>query len=207
MFSFSFIYLWVAISTIFSSWIPVTKPLEGISVVKWSVEKSSALRILGSSNFHDFQCDALGYAATDTISFITSTNNTGKIPLKGALKIEINTISCHNYIITRNFRSTLKANEHPYLIVKFLSLERLPDFSNHKDNLKGMVEIELGGVAKKFEIPYKIQKNGQVVILNGQRNFTFSDFEITPPSILGGLVKIYNKFNVEFNLKMIQPLI
>ena len=122
------------------------------------------------------------------------------------MKIEINSISCHNYIITRNFKSTLKASEHPYLIVKFLSLERLPDLSNHKDNLKGIVEIELGGVAKKFEIPYKIQKNGQVVILNGQRNFTFSDFEITPPSILGGLVKIYNKFNVEFNLKMIQPL-
>ena len=207
MFSFSFINLLFVIATIFSSWVPISRPIDGFSVVKWSVEKSSSLRILGSSNLHDFQCDALGYATTDTISFIANNNNSGKILLKGALKIEINSISCHNFIITRNFKSTLKSNEHPYLIVKFLSLERLPDFSNHKDNLKGIVEIELGGVAKKFEIPYKIQKNGQVVILNGQRNFTFSDFEITPPSILGGLVKIYNKFNVEFNLKMIQPLI
>ena len=205
MLSFSFIHLWVAITTLFTFWMPIEKPADAISVVKWSVEKSSALRILGSSNFHDFQCDALGYAASDTISFMPNGNNASRIPLKGSLKIEINTISCHNYIITRNFRTTLKANEHPYLIVKFLSLERSPDFTNHKDNLKGIVEIELGGVAKKFEIPYKIQKNGQVVNLNGQRNFTFSDFEITPPSILGGLVKIYNKFNVEFNLKMIQP--
>lgn len=204
MFNFILINLFVAIATLFSGSPKVTTPPEPSTSVKWAVEKTSALRIMGSSNLHDFQCDALGYAASDTISFIASQNSVGRIPLRGSLKIEINTINCHNFIITRNFRTTLKADEHPYLIVKFLSLDRTPLFINNKDNLKGIVEIELGGVSKKFEIPYKIQKNGQVVILNGQRNFTFSDFEITPPRILGGLVKIYNKFNVEFNLKIIQ---
>lgn len=204
MLYFIFTNLWVAIVSFFSS-IPLEiKSTEPSAVIKWSVEKNSTLRILGSSNLHNFQCDALGYAASDTIIYSSSQHVAGRIPLKGVLKIEINTINCHNFIITRNFRTTLKANEHPYLIVKFLSLERLPMFTNNKDNLKGIVEIELGGVAKKFEIPYKVQKNGQVVILNGQRNFTFSDFEIIPPRILGGLVKIYNNFNVEFNLKIIQ---
>lgn len=204
MLYFILINFWVTIVSFFSS-IPLeNKSTDPSTLVKWSVEKNSTLRILGSSNLHDFQCDALGYAASDTLSFIASQHGAARIPLKGSLKIEINTINCHNFIITRNFRTTLKANEHPYLIVKFLSLERLPSFTNNKDNLKGIVEIELGGVAKKFEIPYKIQKNGQVVLLNGQRNFTFSDFEIIPPRILGGLVKIYNSFNVEFNLKIIQ---
>lgn len=206
MLYFIFTNLWVAIISFFSS-LPIdAKSSEPNAVVKWSVEKNSTLRILGSSNLHDFQCDALGYAASDTINFIPSQHSAGRIPLKGFLKIEINNINCHNFIITRNFRTTLKANEHPYLIVKFLSLERLPSFTNNKDYLKGIVEIELGGVAKKFEIPYKIQKNGQVVLLNGQRNFTFSDFEIIPPRILGGLVKIYNSFNVEFNLRIIQTI-
>jgi hypothetical protein len=206
MFNFILINLFVALATFFSGSPKVSTPTEPGMSVKWAVEKTSALRILGSSNLHDFQCDALGYAASDTISFITNQHNTGSVPLKGFLKIAINNINCHNFIITRNFRSTLKAEAHPYLIVKFLSLERAPLFSNNKDNLKGIVEIELGGVSKKFEIPYKIRKNGQVVLLNGQRNFTFSDFEIIPPKILGGLVKIYNKFNVEFNLKIIQTI-
>jgi hypothetical protein len=200
------INLFVTIATSFSGSPKVNPPPEKNTVIKWAVEKTSTLRILGSSNLHDFQCDALGYAASDTISFMASQHSAGRIPLNGYLKIEINTINCHNFIITRNFRTTLKANEHPYLIVKFLSLERLPLFTNNKDNLVGIVEIELGGVAKKFEIPYKIQQNGHVILLNGQRNFTFSDFEITPPRILGGLVKIYNKFNVEFNLKIIQTI-
>jgi hypothetical protein len=204
MLNFILVNFWVAIASFFYPTFKIINPATPNAIVKWSVEKNSALRILGSSNLHDFQCDALGYAASDTISFVVSANNTGRIPLQGSLKIDINTINCHNFIITRNFRNTLKANEFPYLIVKFISLERLPAFNNNKDNLKGIVEIELGGVAKKFDIPYRIQKNGQIVILNGQRNFTFSDFEITPPRILGGLVKIYNKFNVEFNLKIIQ---
>lgn len=200
------INLWVTIISFFYPTFKIVNFAAPNAIVKWSVQKNSTLRILGSSNLHDFKCDALGYAASDTISFMANQHSAGRIPLNGYLKIEINTINCHNFIITRNFRNTLKVNEHPYLIVKFLSLERLPSFTNNKDNLKGIVEIELGGVAKKFEIPYKIQKNGQVVLLNGQRNFTFSDFEITPPRILGGLVKIYNKFNVEFNLKIIQTI-
>ena len=204
MLNFILVNFWVAIASFFYPSLITTNPSAPNAIVKWSVEKNSALRILGSSNLHDFQCDALGYAASDTISFVVSANNTNRIPLQGSLKIDINTINCHNFIITRNFRNTLKANEFPYLIVKFISLERLPAFNNNKDNLKGVVEIELGGVAKKFDIPYRLQKNGQIILLNGQRNFTFSDFEITPPRILGGLVKIYNKFNVEFNLKIIQ---
>jgi hypothetical protein len=204
MLNFILVNFWVAIASFFYPSLVTTNSSAPNAIVKWSVEKNSALRILGSSNLHDFQCDALGYAASDTISFVVSANNTNRIPLQGSLKIDINTINCHNFIITRNFRNTLKANEFPYLIVKFISLERLPAFNNNKDNLKGVVEIELGGVAKKFDIPYRLQKNGQIILLNGQRNFTFSDFEITPPRILGGLVKIYNKFNVEFNLKIIQ---
>ena len=177
------------------------------TAIKWSVEKSSTLRILGSSNIHDFQCEALGYTDSDTLVLNTIANNIAKqIPLSGNLKIDIKQINCHNFIITRNFRATLKADLYPYLIVKFLSLERSPHFTNNKDQLIGLVEIELAGVAKKFEIPYKLQKNGALVILNGQRNFTFSDFDILTPTILGGLVKINNSFNVGFNLCLKQTI-
>ena len=176
------------------------------SVIKWNIEKTSTLKILGSSNVHDFKCDVIGYASSDTIIFNEFINNVKHIPLKGAIKIDINTIDCHNFIITRNFRNTLKSKEFPFLVVKFLSLDHLPNFASNKDHIQGVVEIELGGVAKKFEILYKIQKNGKFLILNGQRNFIFSDFELQAPTILGGLVRIYNNFNVEFNLNLIQNI-
>jgi hypothetical protein len=155
---------------------------------------------------HDFKCDVIGYASSDTIIFNESINNVKHIPLKGSIKIDINTIDCHNFIITRNFRNTLKSEEFPLLVVKFLSLDHIPNLSSNKDHIQGIVEIELGGVSKKFEILYKIQKNGKFLVLNGQRNFIFSDFELQAPTILGGLVKIYNKFNVEFNLNLIQNI-
>lgn len=174
------------------------------TVVKWNIEKTSTLKISGSSNVHDFTCDVIGYATSDTIIFNESNNSVKQIPLKGLIKIDINSIDCHNFIITRNFRNTLKSKDFPFLVVKFLSLDHLPNLATNKDHIQGIVEIELGGVAKKFEILYKIQKNGKYLILNGQRNFVFSDFELQSPTILGGLVRIYNKFNVEFNLNMIQ---
>lgn len=86
MLYFIFTNLWVAIISFFSS-LPIdAKSSEPNAVVKWSVEKNSTLRILGSSNLHDFQCDALGYAASDTINFIPSQHSAGRIPLKGFFK-------------------------------------------------------------------------------------------------------------------------
>ena len=178
--------------------------IKNSTVVKWNIEKTSTLKISGSSNVHDFTCDVFGYSSSDTIIFNESINPIQPIPLKGLIKIDINSIDCHNFIITRNLRHTLKSKQHPFSLVKFLSLEHLPNFASNQDHIQGVVEIELGGVAKKFEILYKIQKNGKYLILNGERNFIFSDFELLPPTILGGLVRIYNKFNVAFNLNLIQ---
>lgn len=199
--------IWLTtISTSFFLFNIEPKVINNSSLIKWNVEKTSTLKISGSSNVHDFTCDVIGYASSDTIIFNEFINNVKHIPLKGAIKIDINTIDCHNFIITRNFRNTLKSKEFPYLVVKFLSLDHLPNNATNQDYILGIVEIELGGVAKKFEILYKIQKNGKFLILNGQRNFIFSDFELQAPTILGGLVRIYNKFNVEFNLNLSQNI-
>lgn len=172
--------------------------------VRWAVQKSSSLKIAGSSNVNQFACEVNGYYQTDTIAF-TATEQTNRIvPLRGSLTIDVESFDCHNRMLTKDLRRTLKSTEHPTFTVRFVTLERIPVFSNNRDVLKGVVEVELAGVSKRFEINYTLEKNGGVVVLNGAKDFSFTDFMLTPPKKLGGAIKVRDKFNVEFHLNLQQ---
>lgn len=170
-------------------------------MIKWAVHKSSTIGIQGSTNVSDFECDVSGYYPSDTI-FCSDENSPGKaVTLHGALQVDIIKFDCHNKMLTGDLRKTLKATEYPKLTIRFISLERAPLIQYNKDILKGWVEVELAGCRQKFEICYSFLKCGtSMVRLNGKRSFGFSDFKLTPPKKFMGMVKVKDKFNVDFNL-------
>jgi hypothetical protein len=172
-------------------------------LIKWAVQKTSTIRIDGSTNINNFGCDITGYYQQDTI--ICSEENTTNKPvsLNGVLKIDILKFDCHNKMLTGDLRKTLKADEYPWLVIRFLSLERAPVIQNNKDFLKGWVEIELAGSRRTFEISYSFIKTGASFIqLNGNRSFSFADFNLTAPKKFAGLIRVKDKFNVDFNLSL-----
>ena len=67
----------------------------------------------------------------------------------------------------------------------------------------GDVEIELAGVKRTFQVQYAIHKtNHQNIELIGTRGVNFSDFNLKPPSKLGGTIKVKNELQVEFKLQL-----
>ncbi len=170
-------------------------------IIKWAIQKTSTLRIQGRSNINSFGCDIIGYYQTDTISCSDDSSSNKIVALKGCLKIDVLNFDCHNKLITCDLRKTLKADKYPTLVIRFLSLERFPDLQNNKDYLKGWVEINLAGICKRFQINYSFIPSGSSTIrLNGSREFYFSDFKLTPPKKLAGLIKIKDNFSVDFQL-------
>lgn len=175
-------------------------------IIGWSVQKTSNIKIQGSTNVNSFGCDIINYTQPDTI-FCTS-ENAGNQPvtLTGNLKVAVSKFDCHNKMMTRDLQQTLKTDEYPILVIRFLSLERTPEINNTKDCLKGWVEIELAGCSKRFEINYSFVATGSSLIqLNGNRSFNFSDFKLTPPKKFAGLVKVKDELVVDFNL-LLDPL-
>lgn len=170
-------------------------------VVKWTIQKTSTLRIEGSSNINSFGCDIVGYYLQDTIYCSDEFSANQPVSLKGSLEIDILKFNCHNDLITSDLRKTLKANEYPVLTIRFLSLERFPVLQSNRDCLKGCVEIELAGVCKRFLIDYSFINCGASTFqLNGCKNFCFSDFNLTAPKKLAGLIKVKDNFTVNFQL-------
>lgn len=170
-------------------------------VVRWVVEKNSTLRVQGKTNVNRFTCTIDEYAEKDTILCLDDPSKA--VRLSGELKMNVLNFNCHSKLITKDFRKTIKADKYPVLIIRFLSLESMPFLQKKTELIKGWVEVELAGVIKKFELNYTFSGNSSGhILLNGGRSFSFSDFKLSPPKKLGGLVKIKDAFDVSFNLTL-----
>ena len=166
---------------------------------KWLISENSGLRVNGSTNVNKFTCD-IPNCDQDTLTVWKSDKG---IRLSGSINPNVLSFDCHKAMMTRDLRKTLKAKEYPKLHILFLSLNELPELSNKPANITGQVEIEIAGIKKLYEIDYSISAdNDKIIHLLGSRDLNFSDFELTPPRKLGGMIKAKDQLTVAFNLNM-----
>jgi hypothetical protein len=123
------------------------------------------------------------------------------VTLRGAIRMNILSFDCHNNMIRKDLRKTLKADEYPTMTIRFLTLKTMPLLSAKAEQVTGWVEVELAGVKKRFELNYSFRETSVGIMrLNGGRKFNFSDFKLAPPEKFAGLIKIKDEFDVNFML-------
>jgi hypothetical protein len=176
---------------------PVINP----TLTKWVIMNGCSLKVDGSTNINNFSCEIINYGKPDTI-YINRGNNQ-PVQLNGSVKLDVKNFDCHNSIMTADLRKTLKAKELPYLTIRFISLSKYPDAASKQEITKGIAVIELAGVSKQFQVDYKVVAAENTYInLVGSRKINFSDFGLTPPRKLGGMIKTNNELSVVFDLRM-----
>ena len=167
---------------------------------KWIVEKSSSLSIRGETNVNSFTCDATEYLNADTLSYVNDDMAKKLNFSNSSLFIDIKRFDCHSKLITKDFRKALKADETPTLKITFLSLDQFNSSSNNQ-SIKGIVDIELAGINRRVEICYKVKMlSNNRIELNGSHSFTFSDFKLTAPKKMAGLIRTKEGIKVSFQL-------
>ena len=169
-----------------------------VIIEKWVIERNNNLSIQGRSNVNSFQCDVKEYLRADTISLYKEEQQP-QFAIKGGLSIIVNQFDCHQRYMTGDFRKTLKAQKYPELKIDLLSIGNFATTGNK--NVKGTMAITLAGITRKMEVDYLVATdNNGYLHLNGTRQVLFSDFGLTPPSKLAGLIKVEEQINVHFLL-------
>jgi hypothetical protein len=202
----SFLTNWLLVAGLALSTQPVitSNSIDHKAPIKWIVEKTSTLSVSGKSNVNEFTCDIVGYYGPDTITCGEDGGSGKSVRLNGRLELDVFKFDCHSHLLTRDLRKTLKAEEYPKLSIRFLTLEHIPSLQMNAQNMKGWVEVELAGTRKCFQIDYEFARNtSDSFLLNGKRTFCFSDFKLTPPKKLGGVIRVKDEFNVNFQLKLV----
>lgn len=171
-----------------------------IEKTRWVVNENSSLIVNGSTNINKFLCVIPTYDQTDTLTLVKGDKG---IALTGNIGLKIQSFDCHNSIMTRDLRKTLKEKQFPQLYIRFISLSEFPQLTAEPQQITGWVNIELAGASKRFDINYQVSIDDEKVIhLLGSKNINFSDFNLIPPRKLGGMIKTNDQLTVTFHLKM-----
>lgn len=165
----------------------------------WIIDAESQLTIEGSTNVNKFVCKIERSAGNDTLRYTESSSMRELRFTHSRMTVPIRSFDCGAKPISRDFWKTLREETYPNLEINFISLENF----HFRDggNIKGVVDITLAGSKTRYSICYQvaIRPNGDVH-LRGVRLVKFSDFGLTAPEKLKGLIKVNEGLTVDFDL-------
>jgi len=141
------------------------------------------IQISGSTNINTFKCTNNTFR-TPGGNFSISERNLPNIALK------VDDFDCRNKMMTSDFQKTLSAEDHPYLNIRFLSLDK------NKAVYNAQIEVKMINRSKIYNITLCLE-NGK---LTGKRSVKFSDFNILPPTKMGGMIVVKDDLNLVFAL-------
>lgn len=160
------------------------------------IRDSSSIKILGSSNLADFECNYESGFESDTLSYsAVIENKTGTI--KGdTLKLDIEAFDCGRRGINRDLRKTLQYEQFPTIDItlsQFVLNERVFEKLN--------ILISIAGVQKEYALSFDVTPFPESLYqIVGERKVDMSDFNLEAPRALLGLVRVDDELTITFNM-------
>jgi hypothetical protein len=141
--------------------------------------------VQGTTSIGGFECN-YDMTTKDTL-FLNQVKKTNKI----SHFIPVKKFGCGNFILNSDFRKTLKEKEFPQIRIE------LSNFKNSRDNYYCDLTLNLVGKQKIYRnLPLKFEDNR----LNGSITLNFSDFDLTPPKKVGGMIKVNEEIKLSVSL-------
>ncbi|MCE2734407.1 MAG: hypothetical protein ACK5OS_16615 [Chryseotalea sp.] len=176
----------------------------GELIHRFIVLPTSQLSIHGKTNVNTFTCAIKTYAGTDTLILKEGGLLQKPVFIKGRVALLARHFDCGMKVMTTDFCETLQYKKHPAIVIQFYSFQKLPKDLNSSSPFKGTLGISLAGVSKLFEMPCRITpKSNEIIELSGERSFMFSDFNLTPPEKMMGMIKTQQELKVSFKLDLL----
>ncbi len=162
------------------------------------------LTITGHSNVNTFICQTKNYSACDTLEYKMNEETYAVYLVKNKMTTPVDDFDCGNSLMTKDFLETLDHEKHPLLSIQFLSLQGIENTASSP--VFGKVKIHLAGEAKDYSITFTVTHATEGTIsLSGTQTLKFSDFKLTPPRKMMGLVQVKEKLEVNFLINL-RPL-
>lgn len=142
--------------------------------------------VQGTTSIGGFECN-YDMNAKDTL-FFNQPNRTKKI----SHSVPVKSFGCGNFMLNNDFRKTLKEKEFPNVTIE------LSNFKKSDENYSCDLTLNLVGKQKTYKnLPLKYDKSSLI----GNITLQFSDFNLTPPKKIGGMIKINEEIKLFVSLQ------
>lgn len=163
----------------------------------------SRLWVDGTSSVRDFTCEAGVVAATfraNPVDDPLALGTLGEAVERMSLQIPAPEMDCNNDTMNDHMWKALKAEDHPQIRFE-LTDYRVTGQSGDTATLELPGELTLAGVTRPHSITAQAvpQADGSLRVL-GSSQFEMTEFDVKPPSLMFGLMKVHPPVTVHWDL-------
>ncbi len=158
------------------------------------ITTESFLYIKGTSNINTFTCvyDAATLSRKVPVKF-TKNNNT--MHFKNVkMQLENKGFNCGNRGINNDLHDLLQTKKYPNIHFELLSTTKM------RADIDAYVAIEIAGIKKQYKVP--VQTNGELAPLEGVLCVNITDFGLTPPTKMMGMIVVREDIEIVFGFDL-----
>lgn len=170
---------------------------------------SSRVSLAGTSNIHAYTASttAARIVRVQVASGVLSANVWEELLKPGALEsfeisIPAATLSSPKEGVDKNMHKALKVTEHPDITFRLSRLES----AAVSGAIRGVGILKIAGVEREVTLALKTQRTEATFTVTGEVQLLMTDFGITPPKAMLGMLKTDPKVTVTFETVLGIPL-
>ena len=112
-------------------------------------------------------------------------------------KIPVHQFKPGNPRMYDDFLSLLKAKEYPYIVI---SLQRGNSYREVNGGISRneRISVTIAGITRDYTVNCTLTHCNEDLVLNGMQTIRLTDFGLSPPVRLSGIVKVEDQINVRF---------
>jgi hypothetical protein len=171
---------------------------------------SGRVSIAGTSNIHEYTASTTSVRVTRAQlgASVAGPGFWDEIVKPGAIEafeiaIPAATLSSPKEGLDKNMRKALKVTEHPDITFR---LKRLEPFGETPGAFRGIGVLQIAGVEREVAIEITTARKEAGLAVQGQLKLLMTDFGITPPKAMLGMLKTDPKVTVTFETLLNVPL-
>jgi len=158
----------------------------------------SEMVIKGKSNVNKFQCQYDPSQLADSLSLNVNIHDDYLTFNRTQLFLNNVFFDCGHRAINKDFHKLLNTDENPRIKIELLKAEE----QNASGCVDVLLEITISDEVKRYTIPVQVKRTTDLVMLYGSLPIDINDFGLKPPKKLLGVIKVSNKIEIDFALKV-----
>lgn len=187
----------ILLSTLLLSLLAFT-PAKRNNYTDLSLVFSSSINITGKSNVRAFSCKTSTIYEHDTLD-VRYMNEDNIYRFENVvIIIDLNGFDCGNPFLDKDFAKLLQKDKYPTLKIYLKQITLNETMAGI--NLPGIAdfEIEIAGIIKHYDTKFNSYISNGTGLVEGELELSISDFNLTPPKKLLGLIKVSEEILIEF---------
>ncbi|MBN1996760.1 YceI family protein [candidate division KSB1 bacterium] len=171
----------------------------------YEIHPASQIVFKGRSNINQFVFrseEIYGMGCIDTtVTSVDSLDGSLQVPVNGFFQVDVKSFNSGNSRMNRDMYAALKAEYYRYIRFDIKSVKFVQYIGETGAQFQAEGYLQVAGVKNLITLTISvIRQDERLYHLHGSKQIHMTDYNITPPQALLGLIQTKNQLTVEFDL-------